>query len=84
MQRIIADLLVRDPADKETQLTFALETAIQEAKVNKACGVLVTRHHYTQFTVALSPTVPYGQTYELDLSPNTGGEEKFQVPPSHS
>lgn len=67
MQTIIADLSVQDPADKETQLTLALEAAIQAAKVEKACGVLVTRHHYAKFTVALSPTVPYGQTYELDL-----------------
>lgn len=67
MQTIIADLLVQNPADKETQLTLALGTAIQAAKVEKACGVLVTRHHYAKFTVALSSTVPYGQTYELDL-----------------
>lgn len=69
MQRIIADLFVRDAADKETQLALALEAAIQAAEVQKACGVLVTRHHYSKFTVALSPTVPYGLTYELDLCP---------------
>ncbi|MCO4253733.1 hypothetical protein [Pseudarthrobacter cellobiosi] len=67
MPTIIADLLVQHPADKETQLKLALGTAIQAAKVEKTCGVLVTRHHYGKFTVALSPTVPYGQTYELDL-----------------
>lgn len=72
MQRIIADLFVRDPADKETQLALALEAAIQAAGVQKACGVLVTRHQYSKFTVALSPAVPYGLTYELDLCPRYG------------
>ena len=67
MQRIIADLHVQNRAEKETQLTLALGTAISAAKTEKTCGVLITRHHYTQFTVALSPTVPYGQTHELDL-----------------
>ena len=70
MQRIIADLHVQNRAEKETQLTLALGTAISAAKTEKTCGVLITRHHYTQFTVALSPTVPYGQTHELDLAPN--------------
>lgn len=67
MQRIIADLVVQDPADKEVQLTLAVGAAIHAAKVDKACGVLLTRHDYASFTVALSPKVPYGQTYELDL-----------------
>jgi hypothetical protein len=70
MQRIIADLHVQSPADKETQLTLALGTAIKAATAEKTCGVLVTRHHYTKFTVSLSPTVPYGQTHELDLTPS--------------
>jgi hypothetical protein len=70
MQRIIAGLHVQNPADKETQLTLALRAAIKAAKAEKTCGVLVTRHHYAKFTVALSPTVPYGQTHELDLAPS--------------
>jgi hypothetical protein len=67
MQKIVADIFAQDPADKETQLTLALEAAIRAAEAQKACGVLVTRHHYSKFTVALSPTVPYGLTHELDL-----------------
>lgn len=70
MQRIIADLQVQNPADKETQLTLALQTAINAAKAEKTCGVLVTRHHYARYTVTLSPTVPFGQTQELDLAPS--------------
>ncbi len=69
MERIIADLVVRDAADKEAQLASALGVAIQEASRGKVCGVLLTRHHYSRFTVTLSPSVPYGQTHELDISP---------------
>ncbi|MCI9870473.1 hypothetical protein [Arthrobacter humicola] len=71
MQKIIADLQVQNPADKENQLTLALITAIKAAKTEKTFGVLITRHHYAKFTVGLSPTVPYGQTHELDLAPTT-------------
>lgn len=71
MQRIIADFLVQNHTDKEAQLTIALGAAIRAAKAEKAYGVLVTRHHYARFTVGLSPTVPYGQTYELDLAPSS-------------
>jgi hypothetical protein len=73
MERIIADLVVRDAADREAQLKSALGVAIQEASLDKVCGVLLTRHHYARFTVALSPNVPYGQTFELDISPNPCG-----------
>jgi hypothetical protein len=73
MERIIADLVVRDAADKEAQLASALGIAIEEASRGKVCGVLLTRHHYSRFTVALSPKVPYGQTYELDISPIRAG-----------
>lgn len=72
MQQIIADLVVQDAAEKDAKLMSALEAAIQAANVDKACGVLLTRHHYARFTVALSPKVPYGQTYELDFSPIPG------------
>jgi hypothetical protein len=67
LQKIIAELHVHNPEDKETQLTLALRIAIQAATAEKTCGVLITRHHYGKFTVALSRMVPYGQTHELDL-----------------
>lgn len=74
MEKIIAELHVQCPEDKENQLTLALRTAIQAATAESTCGVLITRHHYGRFTVALSRTVPYGQTHELDLVvTNTNG-----------
>lgn len=67
MQTLIADLCVRNPADKDEQISSALATAIHAANAEKDCGVLITRHHYGRFTIALSAKVPYGQTRELDL-----------------
>jgi hypothetical protein len=67
LPKFIAELHVQNPEDKETQLALALRTAIQAATAEKNCGVLITRHHYSKFTVALSRMVPYGQTHELDL-----------------
>lgn len=67
MKEFIADVEVHNAAEKDMQLTFALGNAIRAAQKDRTCGVLVTRHHYTRFTVSLSPTVPYGQTRELDL-----------------
>lgn len=72
MQKLIADFSVRDHADKENKLALALESAIHAAKVDKNQGVLVTRHAYDQFTVALSSNVPYGHTHELDLCSRAG------------
>lgn len=70
MEAIIAELQIQSPADREIQLSLALQAAIEAAKAEKTCGVLVTRHDYARFTIALSPTVPYGQTHELDLAPS--------------
>lgn len=70
MKEFIADVEVHNAAEKDVQLTFALTNAIHAAQKDGTCGVLVTRHQYTKFTVSLSPTVPYGQTRELDLVPS--------------
>jgi hypothetical protein len=67
MPTLIADLVVRNPVDRDDQLSSALARAIHAASDAKDRGVLITRHHYSRYTIALSPTVPYGQTRELDL-----------------
>jgi hypothetical protein len=68
MQQIIAYLTVGNTGEKEAQLESALNRAVQAASVDKAYGILLTRHDHARFTVALSPLVPYGRTYELDLA----------------
>jgi hypothetical protein len=32
------------------------------------CGILITLHDFTKFTVALSPDVPFGLIQEHDLA----------------
>ncbi|MDQ0029907.1 hypothetical protein J2S89_001729 [Arthrobacter bambusae] len=70
MQSVVAELEVENSTDAEAQLSLALGSAISAARSERNCGVLVTRHQYTRFTVALSSTVPYGETRELDLAPH--------------
>lgn len=67
MPTLIADLYVQNPVDRDDQLSSALAHAIHAALSAKNRGILITRHHYSRYTVALSPAVPYGQTHELDL-----------------
>lgn len=67
MQTLIADLFCLNPVDRDEKLSSALASAIHAATAEKDCGVLITRHRYSRFTVALSTTVPYGQTRERDL-----------------
>ncbi|MDQ0769483.1 hypothetical protein QF031_002232 [Pseudarthrobacter defluvii] len=67
MPKLIADLFVQNPVERDDQLSAAVANAIHAAKADKSRGVLITRHHYSRFSVTLCPTVPYGQTRELDL-----------------
>lgn len=55
-----------DPRLIEEELNAAEDATIQQAKEEGRYGVLVTRHGYTTFTVAVSAKVPYGQTMEED------------------
>lgn len=50
----------------EEQLEEAVWQLQQLARHTKAHGILVTRHRHDHYTVALSETVPYGMTQELD------------------
>jgi len=55
---------VEDPASRDRQLEQICARLTKEAT---GCGILVTRVNHVTFEVALSPDVPYGFTYELDL-----------------
>ena len=58
-----------DPRLIEEALDTAEKTAMQQAMEEGRHGVLITRHGYTTFTVAVSVQVPYGQTLEVNALP---------------
>ncbi|XAS68774.1 hypothetical protein V3C33_05695 [Micrococcaceae bacterium Sec5.7] len=53
-----------EPHVLEQDLNYAVDTARQHAVQSGLHGILVTRHGYTNFTVAVSTEVPYGETHE--------------------
>ncbi|MCG2624725.1 hypothetical protein LVY72_22825 [Arthrobacter sp. I2-34] len=50
----------------QEQLDTAHQTVKSLAISDRRYGVLITRHRYDAYTVALSPQVPYGMTFERD------------------
>jgi hypothetical protein len=64
--RIIADFRVDCVADIHNRLNAAVAEAHAEASTGGILGVLVTRHDFNRFSVALSPEVPYRLTRERD------------------
>lgn len=57
-------VVASDRASRDKQLDEATRL-LREVKAS--CGILVTRHTYTTFTVALRPEVSYGTIQEQDL-----------------
>jgi hypothetical protein len=53
-----------DRASMELQLDEAVAAARSMATHDKRRGILVTRHDYHSFTIALSEAVPFGVTRE--------------------
>lgn len=45
-------------------LDRAVTALIETAAASGECGILVTRHEPGNYTVALDPSVPFGQTHE--------------------
>ncbi len=66
MMHIIADIKVQDKAELYERLDAAGAAAHADALIRKGMGVLVTRHEFDRFSVALSPNVPFGITQEDD------------------
>lgn len=54
----------QDRASRDRQLEQASRLLSQQAT---DCGILITRHTFRSFTVALSAGVHYGLIQELDL-----------------
>jgi hypothetical protein len=55
---------VTDRASMERRLDEAVTLARTRAMQERRQGILVTRHDYDSFTVALSDAVPFGMTRE--------------------
>lgn len=53
-----------DRASMDRRLDEAVAVARAEAMHERRQGILVTRHGFDSFTVALSDAVPFGQTRE--------------------
>lgn len=66
MTQIISDFRVKDRAELEEKLDAAVAAAHGNAMADGTCGVLVTRHDFARFSVALSPDVPFGIVQEND------------------
>ncbi|WP_284984479.1 hypothetical protein [Arthrobacter sp. efr-133-TYG-118] len=64
--QIIADFRVKCRTEMYEKLDAAVAEAYFEAVGNGTRGVLVTRHDFDWFSVALSHDVPFGLTRERD------------------
>lgn len=64
--QVIADFRVKFKAEMDAQLDAAIATARSAAFAARTHGVLVTRHDFGHFTMALSPEVPFGLVLEQD------------------
>ncbi|GAA4024631.1 hypothetical protein GCM10023063_42560 [Arthrobacter methylotrophus] len=62
------EVLVTEPARLEELLDDAEAMLRQVALPQKIRGILVTRHDPHRYTLALSDTVPFGETREQILS----------------
>lgn len=55
---------VQDPTSRDRQLEQTCALLREQAT---DCGILVTRVDYITFKVALTPSVAFGLTHEIDL-----------------
>lgn len=62
----VAEFRVETKTEMNQRLDAAIAAAHQTAFATGSHGVLVTRHDFSHFSVALSPEVPFGLTLERD------------------
>lgn len=68
MQQHISEIMITDPTTRDTELDTAVRIAEELATQEKSCGILVTRHDLSRFTVELLPAVSFGHIHERDLA----------------
>ena len=66
--RVIAEFRIESAAEAATRVSDAVVLAELEAYAEATRGVLVTRHDFDFFSVALSSSVPFGVTIERDFT----------------
>lgn len=66
MMQIVADFRIQHEAELYEKLDAAVAAAHGKRLAGRRQGVLVTRHDFDHFSVALSPDVPSGTTREHD------------------
>lgn len=66
IMQIIADFRVQQKAELYEKINAAVAAAISDGIVECTRGILVTRHNHDHFSVALSPSVPFGLIHEQD------------------
>jgi hypothetical protein len=67
MNQVIADFRVESRTEMDEKLDAAAAAAARiEAFSGQTRGVLVTRHDFDRFSIALSPDVPFGLIREHD------------------
>lgn len=62
------EVLVTEPGQLYELLNDAEAILRQVAMAQRAAGILVTRHDPARYTLTLSDTVPFGETWEKTLS----------------
>jgi hypothetical protein len=65
---VVAEFRVKDKADVDENLDAAAVAALSDSYIDGTCGVLVTRHDFGHFSLALSPDVPFGLIHEHDFA----------------
>jgi hypothetical protein len=63
---------IASPAGLQEELDAAVGLAQSRALLAGGCGIVVTRHSYTEFTVGFSDQVPYGTIEEREQWDSTG------------
>ncbi|MGP0225245.1 hypothetical protein [Paenarthrobacter sp. NCHU4564] len=63
---VVAQINVRSKLDMDRALDEVVASAVVQAEASGRHGVLITRHSFTELTVALSSSVPFRTIHEND------------------
>jgi hypothetical protein len=66
MRHIVADFRIEYKAELDERIDAAVAAARSDALANRTHGILVTRHDFDHFSVALTQEVPFGHIHEHD------------------